>query len=158
VGGAEENAKGLRTVVMGTVGGALYPVLAKLKLVSESAETTMRLGAGATTWSGSLSLMLLGVGHLVGLTVGLAMLAGVLISFVGLLPALTAGGPPPGTELASFVGSVFRHKVRFAGAGAIGIAAVWTLLKVIGPVLAAFAMRWPPMPNAARAAALPGWN
>jgi hypothetical protein len=62
--------------VMGTVGGALYPVLAKLKLVSESAETTMRLGAGATTWSGSLSLMLLGVGHLVGLTVGLAMLAG----------------------------------------------------------------------------------
>jgi putative OPT family oligopeptide transporter len=31
---------------------------------------------------------------------------------------------------------VFRSKARFVGAGTIGVAAIWTLLKIIGPILA----------------------
>jgi putative OPT family oligopeptide transporter len=31
---------------------------------------------------------------------------------------------------------VFRNQVRFIGAGTIGVAAVWTLLKIIGPIVA----------------------
>ncbi len=54
--------------------------------------------------------------------------------FLILLPIFTAGGAPAGIELADFVGTAFREKVRFLGAGAIGVAAVWTLLKVIGPI------------------------
>jgi putative OPT family oligopeptide transporter len=46
----------------------------------------------------------------------------------------TAGGAPAGIELSDFVGTVFREKVRFIGAGTIGIAAVWTLLKLILPI------------------------
>ena len=30
---------------------------------------------------------------------------------------------------------MFVHKVRFIGAGTIGVAAIWTLLKIIGPIL-----------------------
>ena len=32
------------------------------------------------------------------------------------------------------VSSTFSHDVRFVGAGAIAIAAVWTLLKILGPI------------------------
>lgn len=135
VGGAEENRRGLSAVILGSVVAAGYPLLAKLRLVAEEAGTTLKLGAGATNLSAGLSLAFVGVGHLVGLAVGLAMLVGIVLSFGILLPIFTAGGAPAGTELADFVGTVFRQKVRFVGAGAIGLAAIWTLLRVIGPIL-----------------------
>ncbi len=135
IGGAEENKRGLAAVIAGGLGGALYPLLAKLKFAAESSAATFRLGQGATTVSAGMSLMLLGVGHLVGLVVGIAMLVGIVISFLIILPQLTHGVPADPGELAGFVNSVFRQKVRFIGAGTIGVAAIWTLLKVIGPIL-----------------------
>jgi putative OPT family oligopeptide transporter len=134
VGGAEENRRGLKAMILGSLAGAAFPLLARFRLVAEQASTTFPLGAGATTLSAGLSLAYVGVGHLVGLAVGMAMLAGIVIGLIVLLPIFTAGGPPAGTELADFVGAMFRDKVRFLGAGAIGVAAVWTLLKVIGPI------------------------
>ncbi|HJS41289.1 MAG TPA: oligopeptide transporter, OPT family [Sphingomicrobium sp.] len=134
VGGAEENRRGLKAMILGSLAGAAFPLLARFRLVAEQASTTFPLGAGATTLSAGLSLAYVGVGHLVGLAVGMAMLAGIVIGLIILLPIFTAGGPPAGTELADFVGAMFRDKVRFLGAGAIGVAAVWTLLKVIGPI------------------------
>ena len=134
VGGAEENRRGLAAMISGSLLSAAYPLLGKFKFVAEAVTGTFRVGAGATTLSAGLSLAYVGVGHLVGLAVGLAMLVGIIIGFIILLPLYTAGGPPPGTELADFVGAIFQEKVRFVGAGAIGVAAVWTLLKVIGPI------------------------
>ena len=86
--------------------------------------------------SAGLSLALIGVGHLVGLSVGMAMLVGLLIGWVVLLPMLTAGRGRRGADLATSSATVFRDKVRFFGAGVIGVAAIWTLLKIIGPILA----------------------
>jgi putative OPT family oligopeptide transporter len=134
VGGAEENRRGLRAMIIASLMSAAYPLLGKMKLVAEQVTGTFRIGAGATTLSSFMSFAYLGVGHLVGLSVGLAMLAGIIIGYIVLLPIYTAGGPPAGTELADFVGGIFRDRVRFVGAGAIGVAAVWTLLKVIGPI------------------------
>ena len=134
VGGAEENKRGLAAMIFGAIAGAGYPLLAKMKLVAEDATATFPIGSGATTLSTGLSLAYIGVGHLVGLAVGMAMLVGIVIGFLILLPIYTAGGPPPGTELADFVGTAFTQNVRFVGAGTIGVAAIWTLLKVIGPI------------------------
>ena len=134
VGGAEENRRGLAAISFGALAGAGYALLAKMRLVAEDVTGTFQVGAGATTLSAGLSLAYIGVGHLVGLAVGLAMLAGIVIGFLVLLPIYTAGGPPPGTELSDFVGTAFRDNVRFVGAGTIGVAAIWTLLKVIGPI------------------------
>ena len=134
VGGEEENRRGLRAMILSSLMSAAYPLLGKLKLVTEQVASTFKIGAGATTLSSLMSFAYIGVGHLVGLTVGLAMLAGIIIGYLILLPYYTAAGAPAGTELADFVGTVFREKVRFVGAGAIGVAAVWTLLKVIGPI------------------------
>jgi putative OPT family oligopeptide transporter len=134
VGGAEENKRGLAAMIGASLMSAAYPLLAKMKLVAESADGTFRIGAGATNLSAGLAMAYIGVGHLVGLSVGLAMLAGIIIGFIVLLPIYTAAGAPAGTELSDFVSTVFREKVRYVGAGAIGVAAIWTLLKVIGPI------------------------
>ncbi|MBA4088303.1 MAG: oligopeptide transporter, OPT family [Novosphingobium sp.] len=135
VGGAEENRKGLAAVTAGGLLAALYPLLAKMKLAVEEVGGAFKVGTGGSMLTGGLSLALVGVGHLVGLAVGIAMLVGIVISFGILLPQLTAGGVPAGTELADFVGTVFRQKIRFIGAGTIGVAAIWTLLRVIGPIV-----------------------
>ena len=135
VGGEEENRKGLGAILAGSLVSAGFTLLAKLQLLAEEASKALRFGSGATAVSTSFSLALIGVGHLVGLAVGIAMLAGLAISWLVLVPHYTAGGPPAGTELADFVSGVFRHKVRIIGAGTIGVAAVWTLLRVIGPII-----------------------
>lgn len=135
VGGAEENRKGLAAVTAGGLLAALYPLLAKMKLAVEEVGGAFKVGTGGSMLTGGLSLALVGVGHLVGLAVGIAMLVGIVISFGILLPQLTAGGIPAGTELSEFVGTVFRQKIRFIGAGTIGVAAIWTLLRVIGPIV-----------------------
>jgi putative OPT family oligopeptide transporter len=134
VGGEEENRKGLVAIVGGSLISASYAVLAKTGLLAEDAAVTVRIGAGASNLGASYSMALIGVGHLVGMAVGVAMFVGLVIGWIVLLPMYTTAGAPAGTELADFVATVFREKVRFIGAGTIGIAAVWTLLKLIVPI------------------------
>ncbi len=135
VGGAAENKRGLAAIMFGAVIAAGYVLLAKMRLLAEEASTTFNIGSGATTLTAGLSLAYIGVGHLIGIAVGMAMLVGVVLGYLVLLPIFTAGGPPPGTEMTDFVGTTFRQQVRLVGAGAIGVAAIWTLLKVLGPIV-----------------------
>jgi putative OPT family oligopeptide transporter len=138
VGGAEENRRGLMLIVWSSIASAVFYALAQTKLLAADATKAFKVGSGATSVSGSLSMLLIGVGHLVGLTVGIAMFVGLLISWAYLVPHYTslAGAIPAGTSVGDFVGDVFVHKVRFIGAGTIGIAAIWTLLKIMGPIIA----------------------
>ncbi|WP_426266553.1 OPT family oligopeptide transporter [Sphingomonas sp. LHG3443-2] len=132
VGGAEENKKGLAAIILSSLVSAGYALATQLKLVVAEAARTVPVGAGGTTLSGSLSLALIGVGHLVGLGVGIAMVVGLVISWGVLVPWLTALTPAAaGVELGDHVGNIFRSEVRFIGAGTIGVAAIWTLLKIL---------------------------
>jgi putative OPT family oligopeptide transporter len=138
VGGAEEHRRGQMLIVRSSLASAVFYALAQTKLLAADATKAFKVGSGATSVSGSLSMLLIGVGHLVGLTVGIAMFVGLLISWAYLVPHYTslAGAIPAGTSIGDFVGDVFVHKVRFIGAGTIGIAAIWTLLKIMGPIIA----------------------
>jgi putative OPT family oligopeptide transporter len=136
VGGAEENRRGLVAIVISSLVSAGFFIVAKMRLVAEAAERSFRVGAGATGVSVSLSMALIGVGHLVGMAVGIAMIVGLVVARAWLLPWLTAtAGLPPGGEVDEIVGTVFRTQVRFIGAGTIGIAAIWTLLRILGPII-----------------------
>jgi len=82
---------------------------------------------------------LIGVGHLVGVAVGAAMIVGMLITWVVIVPHWTqdAGfAAQVGGDLETLVGAAFKQKARMVGAGTIGVAAIWTLLKIIGPIVA----------------------
>ena len=132
--GGEESARGLGIIVVNAVVSAGFAILTQTKLVAAEAATYFRVGAGATGISGGLSFALLGAGHLVGISVGMAMFAGVIIGWWIVLPILTSGGSITGTAEV-IATTVFRSDVRFFGAGVIGVAAIWTLLKIAGPVV-----------------------
>ena len=132
--GAEESARGLRLLVLGSLASAGFALLTQLRLVAAEAAAWFRVGAGATGISGGLSFALLGVGHLVGLPVGMAQLLGLVVGWWILLPILTGAAPMSG-EVEAWATTVFRDEVRFFGAGVIGVAAIWTLIKIAGPVV-----------------------
>lgn len=134
-GSEQENKEGLRTIVKGAVAAAGFSLLAAMKVVSNEISVAFKVGSGGSAASVSLSLALIGVGHLVGLSVGIAMLVGLVISWVFLVPIMTSGKIGGGDDVADVVSSVFSTDVRFVGAGAIAIAAIWTLIKIMGPIV-----------------------
>ena len=138
VGGAEENRRGLALIGGSTLVAAVYFLVAKTRLLTDAASKTFRVGTGGSAISASLSMALIGVGHLVGVAVGLAMVVGMLITWVVIVPHWTqdaAFAAQIGGDLETLVGAAFRQKARMVGAGTIGVAAIWTLLKLIGPIV-----------------------
>jgi putative OPT family oligopeptide transporter len=132
--GEDESARGLSVLVWSSLVSAGFAILTQTRLVAGEASAWFRAGAGATGISGGLSFALVGVGHLVGISVGMAMFLGLVIGWWVLLPILTAQMPVEGGPQV-WAGTIFTQHVRFFGAGVIGVAAVWTLLKIAGPVL-----------------------
>lgn len=131
----EENKQGLRMIIVGAFASAGMAILGAMKLAATEISTFFRVGSGGTMVGGSLSLALIGVGHLVGLSVGISMIIGLIISYGVLLPMHTSGLLPAEGDISDVVSSTFATDVRFIGAGAMAIAAVWTLLKIIGPIV-----------------------
>jgi putative OPT family oligopeptide transporter len=130
-----EAREGLLAVVYGALASAGLAIAVAMRLAVDSAQGYFRTGAmAASGYSFSFSLALMGAGHLVGLSVGLAMLAGILIAWAGAVPIITAMTPMHG-DLASFVGGIWRNDVRFIGAGAMAVAAIWSLLRTMGPII-----------------------
>ncbi|MEJ5997441.1 OPT family oligopeptide transporter [Corynebacterium sp. H130] len=134
-GSVEENKKGLKVILWGALASAGYALLAALKVAAGQLSTAFRIGSGGTMAATSMSLALIGVGHLVGVGVGIAMIVGLIISYGFLLPMFTAGELPETGSIAKVVSATFSQDVRFVGAGAMAIAAVWTLIKIIGPIM-----------------------
>jgi uncharacterized oligopeptide transporter (OPT) family protein len=106
-------------------------------VVGNEVSAAFRVGSGGTLFGASLSLALIGVGHLVGVTVGVAMLVGLLISYGSCCPRSRGATCRAAPTCPTSCPSTFGHEVRFAGAGAIAVAAVWTLLKILGRSCAA---------------------
>lgn len=130
--GAVENKAGLSALLWNSLVAAGFTLLTQMKLAGAEVARWFTVGSGATGISGGLAFALFGVGHLVGLSVGMAQLVGMVTGWWVLLPILTQGGAGDAETLAN---TVFRADVRFFGAGVIAIAAIWTLIKIAGPVL-----------------------
>jgi putative OPT family oligopeptide transporter len=137
VGGAEENRRGLVLISGSTIVAAAYFIVAKTRLLTDTAGRVFRVGSGASGISASLSMALIGVGHLVGVAVGFAMVIGMLITWAVIVPHWTQDAgliAQAAGDLEKLVSSAFRQKARMVGAGTIGVAAIWTLLRIMGPI------------------------
>src|ERR1700676_303629 len=126
---------GLLSIVVGSVASAAFAVVVATQVFASDVAQYFRVGSkNATTgYDFSLSFALFAVGHLVGLWVGVAMLVGAAIAWLGAVPYLTSMHPAAGAA-AEVAQAVWSHQVRFIGAGTIGVAAIWTLIKLIKPV------------------------
>jgi putative OPT family oligopeptide transporter len=128
--GVAESKAGLRVIVAGSIAAACYSALAATQIAAAEITKWFRIGAVGSGINISMSFALIGAGHLVGLTVGLAILWGLVLGFGIVTPLLTYwAGTPDAAQ------TVWAHQVRFFGAGVIGIAALWTLATLIVPIL-----------------------
>ena len=130
--GARENKAGLATIVLGALAGAGFGLLTTLRLAAGEVARVFTLGAGVGTLGASLSLGLIAIGHLIGLATGVAMFTGLVIGKLVLLPYLSAGLPGSPDEVAA---AVLGQQVRFVGAGAMAVAAVWSLVRIAGSIV-----------------------
>ena len=130
-----ESRAGLAAVMWASIASAGYYTVVQTKLLGGAITHYVRVGANAVTGVDiGLSLALVGVGHLVGVTVGVAMLIGLAVAWGVLVPWQSAiHAPNPDT--AALASDVFRHYVRFIGAGTIGVASLWSLGRLAGPVV-----------------------
>jgi len=136
-----ENGKaGLLAVVGGTLVSAAFAVVVATKVFAASVTQYFHVGdrGAATGYDFSLSFALFAVGHLVGLWVGMAMLLGAVIAWGWAAPHYTmlAAAAGPAAEVAQ---AAWSTKVRFIGAGTIGVAAIWTLGTLVRPVVGGLA-------------------
>ena len=134
---AGEAREGLVAVVLGSVASAGLALVSATQIFAAEVQGYFSVGGNASSgYDVAFSLALLGAGHLVGLSVGIAMLAGLLISWAGAVPILTHLQPAAaGISLAAHTSDIWRHQVRFIGAGTIAISAIWTLLTLTKPVV-----------------------
>ncbi len=138
-GGTEESREGLLAVIYGSIASAGFAALSAAQIAASEALGFFRFGPASTGYHFSFSLALFGAGHLVGISVGLAFLLGLVITWGGAVPILTMHSQmAPGQTLEAFVMGIRGNDVRFIGAGCIAVAALWTLLRLARPVINGF--------------------
>jgi putative OPT family oligopeptide transporter len=153
----EQGEAGLRAVLWGSIVSAGFAFIVGTQMFASDVAQTLRIRRDAVTgYDFNLSFALFGVGHLVGLSVGIAMLVGAFIgwgwgvphysqlatdlvhsgvalpktkAFEALVKAVISG------EVPAIAQQTWSNYVRYIGAGAIGVSAIWTLLKLVKPVV-----------------------
>jgi putative OPT family oligopeptide transporter len=137
----EHGRAGLLAVLWGSIVSAVFAVIVATQIFAADVAQTFRIGRkGAVSgYDFSLSFALLAIGHLVGLSVGIAMLIGTLIGWGWGVPHYSALAGDLTSAAAGLAQTTWSHKVRFLGAGAIGVSAIWTLLKLVKPVASGLA-------------------
>ena len=122
------------------IGGALSGIVAfltgGLRVLADSAGYWFKAGSAITQLPMGFSLALLGAGYLVGVAGGIAILLGIFIAWGAAVPILTSMTPQPSDmEMSAFAMKIWKENVRFIGAGTIGVAAIWTLLTLMRPMI-----------------------
>ncbi|VVE66913.1 oligopeptide transporter, OPT family [Pandoraea pnomenusa] len=132
-----EASSGVREIAFGGVVSALFAFATTgLKVLGESITAWVPAGAAVFRLTTGFSLALIGAGYLIGIVSGLAILLGIVLSWGIAVPVLTTITPnADGQAIAAFANGLWQHKVRFIGAGTIGVAAIWTLITLAKPMV-----------------------
>ena len=137
----ETGGAGLKAVLWGSVVSAVFYVIVQTRVFASSVTDYFRVGGdkgGTSGFDFGLSFALFAIGHLVGLWVGVAMLVGAVIGWAWAVPYFTHLHWTAGDAF-TVAQAGWSHYVRFIGAGAIGVAAVWTLAKLMKPLISGLA-------------------
>lgn len=136
-GDNRQGGSGIKELAAGGVlAGFMSFCAGGLRVIADSASYWFKSGTAIFQLPMGFSLALLGAGYLVGLTGGIAILLGISIAWGIAVPYFSSHIPQPSDmEMAAFAMKLWKEKVRFIGAGTIGIAAVWTLLMLIKPMV-----------------------
>ena len=136
-GDNRQGGSGIKELAAGGVlAGFMSFCAGGLRVIADSASYWFKSGTAIFQLPMGFSLALLGAGYLVGLTGGIAILLGISIAWGIAVPYFSSHIlQPSDMEMAAFAMKLWKEKVRFIGAGTIGIAAVWTLLMLLKPMV-----------------------
>lgn len=137
----ENPGQGIKVLASSAVLGGLGKLIAAsgLRLVPDTAAHASFLGKGIAYLGTNLSPALLGVGYIVGLNIGIVVVAGGLLSwdvaiplyssmFLDTDPALAAKVAGAAAEDAA--GMIWSAQIRYLGVGAMLIGGIWTLVSL----------------------------
>jgi putative OPT family oligopeptide transporter len=128
---------GFKNILSGSAIAAVFTFCTNgLRVFSEGISYWFSWGKAIFQLPMGFSLALVGAGYLVGTAPGIAMLIGVFISWGIIVPYLTTQATLPiDVSVASFATEIWKSQVRFVGAGALAVAAIWTLITLFKPMV-----------------------
>ena len=136
-GNHTDGDSGVKDIAYGGVLAGLVAFLTNgLRVMADGASAWIQTGKAAFQLPMGFSLALLGAGYLIGIVGGIAMLIGVILTWGVAVPYFTMSGDiAADASLIDAAMVVWKTKVRFIGVGTIGIAAIWTLLILMKPMI-----------------------
>jgi putative OPT family oligopeptide transporter len=137
----ENPAQGIRILGLSALGGAFAKLAAAsgLKLIPDAAASAGFFGKYLGYFGTNLSPALIGVGYIVGLNVGIVVLAGAMLSWNIAIPLYVASALPGNAELAQaaaglpaeeIAGLVWSKQIRYLGVGAMLVGGLWALVSL----------------------------
>lgn len=138
--GNHEEGKGDSGIKEIAAGGVIAAVVSfatnGLRLIADGASLWFKGGNAVFQVPMGFSLALLGAGYLVGIVGGIAILVGIFLTWGVAVPYFTSTSPMPvDADMVGYAMGIWKSKVRFIGVGTIGIAAIWTLLVLMKPMI-----------------------
>lgn len=135
--GTDGKNSGLRELLTGSSIAGLTSLCSNgFHILAGQFSVWIPLGGGITQLPLGYSTALVGAGYLIGIASGLALLAGMILAWGVMIPYFTlTGTPADGQTLQEFAQACYVGKVRLIGAGVMGVAAIWTLIKLARPVV-----------------------
>ncbi|QIA77147.1 OPT family oligopeptide transporter [Rodentibacter caecimuris] len=136
-GNHDKGDSGVKDIAYGGVLAGIVAFLTNgLRVMADGASAWIQTSKAAFQLPMGFSLALLGAGYLIGIVGGIAMLVGLVLTWGVAVPFFTMSGDmPTDMGLIDFAMSTWKTKVRFIGVGTIGIAAIWTLLVLMKPMI-----------------------
>ncbi|WP_199919459.1 OPT family oligopeptide transporter [Helicobacter enhydrae] len=134
--GEKDGDSGAKEMLCGATLSSLSIFLAQgLKVTSDGFGIFLQAGKAVFQIPMGFSLALIGAGWLVGISVGIAILVGVFLTWGILVPLLSSEALHAGQELATIANQIWAKDVRFIGVGLIGVSAIWTFLTILKPTI-----------------------
>ncbi|OTP88199.1 oligopeptide transporter, OPT family [Gilliamella apicola] len=128
---------GLKDILFGGVVASVVSLFTNgFRILSDSTAYWFTAGKSIFQLPMGFSLALLSAGYLIGIMSGIAVLIGTIIAWLFGIPILSLISDYDSNQPLSQIAMGFWAKdIRFIGAGTIAIAAIWTLLTLIKPVI-----------------------
>ncbi|HHF4047324.1 oligopeptide transporter, OPT family [Haemophilus influenzae] len=136
-GNHADGDSGVKDIAYGGVLAGLVAFLTNgLRVMADGASAWIQTGKAAFQLPMGFSLALLGAGYLIGIVGGIAMLIGVILTWGVAVPYFTMSEDiAADASLIDSAMTIWKTKVRYIGVGTIGIAAIWTLLILMKPMI-----------------------
>lgn len=132
----KKGKQGLKEIALGSFIAAIFSLLSNgFRLAASESNFAFIWNKMAFGFSMGYSLALLGAGYLVGLAGAIALFVGMFLAWGVFTPYLSNFEFDSAKNAVDLASSVWSSKVRLIGTGAIAIAALWTLIELLKPVI-----------------------